>query len=233
MSPEKKTALDHLRSLRRHVGAAVGRLIAPQPDDVALGQRSPEQCQPNVGEFYAAYVEFRDRYVAGYNAGGVNLAQDLDRAAYICMLAVTEAMYSFDRHNIPYNYGGGFVYPEVKTRRMAEPEDYYATEVTHLSPDTRELALEFTQAWIIHGSSPDADNTSLHRSFEHLGCSLTSDCLTSGITFEDLGIRPTPEIEHSTPSNVMAMLRFDLDTYPDTPIIQDVRDAFALRVDAW
>lgn len=70
-------------------------------------------------------------------------------------------------------------------------------------------------------------------SFRHLGCSLTVDCLPAGISFEDLGVQVTPEIADMKPSSVFAHLEIDPTMFPESSVIEDVKDAFSQRAATW
>lgn len=195
---------------------------------------SPAAYPINVDGFYASYAEAKERLLLSIPERGIDVAQNIGAVATLCMHALTEAVYDRPRHGL--NYINGFTYPEVKALRQTNSERFVDASSVTLNPETRDTALEFTQAWIVHANSQMQDefpDRVMWDSFRHMGCSLTVDCLPAGISFEDLGVRPAPELAKQHPGIVFSCLEMDAQLYPEVPIIDDVTRAFEQRVINW
>jgi len=230
-SPSPK---ERFTAARDRLRGALGRLLVPIEETPVQSPFKLEAYPINVAGFYEAYAEARTRLVDEARQQDVDLASNVGRAAALCMHALTEVVYDRSRHGLYYTTG--FAYPEVRAQRQGNSKKFVDAADVTLNPETRDTALEFTQAWITHASRREPDeypDRAIAGSLQHMGCSLTVDCLPAGITFEDLGIRPTPEITSKSPAVVFMYLEVEPQMFPKSSIIDDVTGAFQQRVADW
>lgn len=225
---------ERLIAARDCVRDALGRLLVSAAEEPVQRPFKLEEYPVNVGGFYEAYSEARNRLVGEARQRDIDLICNVGSAATLSMHALTEAVYDRTRHGLYYT--SGFAYPEVRAQRQGNSGKFIdALDVT-LNPETRDTALEFTQAWIVHANRRQPDeypDRIMWDSFQHMGCSLTVDCLPAGINFEDLGIRQTSEIKDKSPAIVFTYLEMDPHMFPESSIIEDVTYDFRQRVANW
>lgn len=229
----KNNAKGRLSAARDRIRGTLGRLLAPVDEPPARNPFAREVRPVDVAAFYEAYTDARTALVEKARQRDIDLARSIGSAAALSMHALTEAAFDHTKHGIYYDFG--FAYPEVRAQRLANPEAFIDASQVTLNEETRETALEFTQAWIVHAHTQQDEYPEriMNDSFQHMGCSLTVDCLPAGVRFEDLGIQPTSEISHREPSSVFTYLEMNPDMFPNTPIVQDVTRAFQQRVANW
>lgn len=225
---------ERLTAVRNRIRDALGRLLVPDEPASMQDPFKLEEYPVNVNAFYEAYTEARDRLVEDVRRRDIDLTRRIGSAAALSMHALTEAVYDRARHGLYYT--SGFAYPEVRAQRQVESRKFIDASDVTLNPETRDTALEFTQAWIVHANKQQPDeypDRIMWNSFRHMGCSLTVDCLPAGISFEDLGIQQTSEIKDKNPSMVFTHLEIDPHMFPDSSIIENVTHAFQQRVANW
>jgi hypothetical protein len=213
---------------------ALGRLFLPVEQAPIQNPFRVEEYPINVDGFYTAYTKARNRLIGETGQRDIDLIHNIGSAATLSVYALTEAVYDRSRHGL--YYASGFTYPEVRAQRQGNPGEFIDASDVTLNPETRDAALEFTQAWIVHANrlqSEQYTDRAMWDSFQHMGCSLTVDCLPAGISFEDLGVQQTSEIENMRPATVFTCLETDPDMFPGASIIEDVTHAFQQRVASW
>lgn len=224
---------EQLVAMRNRLRHTIGRLRIAAEQQPAQNPFNPGEYPVNIAAFYTVYTEARNRLLEEAWRRDIDLARNVGGTATLSMHALTEAIYDRQSHGL--RYLSGFAYPEVHAQRQQQKNFVDVSDVT-LNIETRDTALEFTQAWIVHANRQQPDEFAdriMWDSFKHMGCSLTVDCLPAGISFDDLGIQQTAELVNEQPATVFTYLEIDPTMYPESPIVEDVTRAFAGRVAAW
>lgn len=225
---------ERLNTARDRIRSALGRLLVPIDQAPIQNPFKLEEYPVNVDGFYEAYIEARYKLLGDARQRDIDLIRNTGSAAALSMHALTDAVYDRARHGLYYD--SGFTYPEVQAQRQGNSAEFIDASSVTLNAETRDTALELTQAWIVHANKQQPDeypDRIMWDSFQHMGCSLTVDCLPAGISFEDLGVQQTSEIMGKSPAIVFTYLEMDPHMFPDSSIVEDVTYAFQQRVINW